>query len=713
MKGPKFLALACVLCLVASAAAGEPATGLQKPFPPLAPPDNPTTPEKIELGRLLFFDRILSGGEQIACADCHHPDAGLADGLPRARGWGGLGAGPERSGGIELTRGAPTLWNAAYNARQFWDGREPTLEAQARNPITSMEEMGKGPSLVETDLRRIPEYVRLFDRAFPDPRDSSVTFDNVVKAIAAFERTLITQHAAFDRYAAGDTSALSAPERRGLRLFFSNQTRCAECHELPTFSGESFKVVGVPDPVGGPADEPNPRAETGRGGGLRGAFKIPTLRNVALTAPYMHNGTQRTLEEVIDFYAEGGGRGKGLDVPNQDEKVRKFKVTPEEKADLVAFLRALTDESSAPAIPERVPSGLPVARSLRRAVLEKSALTPFVQPSGVERRTIDVHPGESIQESIDRGGRGATIRIHPGEYHESLLVIHHDVALVGMTSGERRATLDGRGLLSDGIVALGNRLRIEGLFVRRYVSNGILARGVDQVLFRDLVVEDPGLYGLYPVSATGVTVEKCRVSGASDAGVYVGQSSHIVVRDNDVFRNVAGIEIENSTDAVVERNHVHGNTGGILFFLLPHNPSTVADRCVVADNVIEGNNLDNFADPHAMVAQVRRGTGILVLAADRTEVTRNRILQNGSFGVAVLSLEALAGKSGTLDVDPLPDFTWVRGNSFDQNGRNPDPRLTRDGIPGRDLLWDGSGKGNRWHQPGASSSPEALPSSKE
>src|SRR5262249_42632291 len=155
-------------------------------------------------------------------------------------------------------------------------------------------------------------------------------------------------------------------------------------------------------------------------------------------------------------------------------------------------------------------------------------------------------------------------------------VIDHDVTIEGVVEDGKRPLLEGSGELSDGMVALGNRFHLEHMEVRDYQGNGIVARGAKGVVIKDLVVARPGLYGVYPVECDGVLVEGCAVSGARDAGIYVGQSRNIVVRKNEVFANVAGIEIENSSNALVEENHVHENTGGILVFLLPFNPSKEA-----------------------------------------------------------------------------------------------------------------------------------------
>ncbi len=742
----------------------EPATGLQKAFPPIVQPDdNPTTPEKVELGRMLFFDPILSDDNTLSCAHCHHPDLGFSDGLPRSRGRGAQGAGIHRRAGIELTRGAPTLWNALYNHRQFWDGRAADLEEQARMVITTPEEVNADPDALVRELKAIPEYRRLFDRAFGGQNGESITFGNIARAIAAFERTLVSFNSRFDRYAAGDGSALTPQEKRGLKLFLSPKTRCNECHGLPTFANRDFKVIGVPNPPDGPPDVPKAGAEPGRGGGPNGAFKIPTLRNIALTAPYMHNGIFQTLEEVLDFYSNGGGRGRGLDVPLQDDKIRKFTLTPQEKADLIAFLLALTDESAKPPIPERVPSGLPVVprmaphlptrlnlpspelrriramqkeqRSDARRTADASA-TPrrtrlsmaFSQPSPESRtfsrpsttraqtapqptraRIVEVRPGDSIQEAVDKAGRNGIVRIYPGTYHENVLVIHHGITIEGVIQNGRRPVLDGKNRLPDAIAALGNDFTVQNLEIRNYQGNGVVVHKARNVTFRNLRIHNTGVYGIYPVECEGVLVEKCVVSGVKDAGIYVGQSRNIIVRQNEAFENVAGIEIENSVNALVEENYVHRNTGGILVFLLPFNPSKVQDTTVVRRNRVMENNTPNFGDPNAIVANVLKGTGILILAADRTEVYENEVVGNGSFGIAVVSLLNLFPRDTRFDVEPFPDGNRIYNNILRENGKDPDPRLSRFGVRPVDLLWDMSGRDNRWHQPGATTFPANLP----
>jgi len=206
-----------------------------------------------------------------------------------------------------------------------------------------------------------------------------------------------------------------------------------------------------------------------------------------------------------------------------------------------------------------------------------------------------------------------------------------------------------------------------------------------------------------------VLVEDCKVSGARDAGIYVGQSRNIVVRRNEAFQNVTGIEIENSVNAIVEDNYVHNNTGGILVFLLPFNPSKVQDRCIVRRNRVINNNTPNFADPEAIVSNVLKGTGIMLLAADNTEVYENEIVGNGTFGIMTIGLRQLFPAPTPLDVDPNPDGNRIYNNILRDNGKDPDERLKRFGIPPVDIMWDMTGKGNQWNQPDATRFPPVLP----
>lgn len=700
---------------VEGASSGTPGGGgLRSAFPAMNQPDsNPTTAERVALGRLLFFDPIVSGDNTQSCATCHHPDLGFSDGRARSMGHGGKGVGPDRTGGTTTKRHSPTLWNSAYSFRLFWDGRAADLEEQARSPITSEVEMNQKPEELVTELKSVREYVALFDQAFGGQGGSAVTFENVTRAIAAFERTLLSQNSAFDRYVAGDATALTTEQRRGLTLFRSLKTRCFECHGFPTFANPDFKVVGVPAIAG--QDPDAGRAEIAGGEPYRNAFKVPTLRNIARTAPYMHNGRFETLEEVIDFYSAGGGIGAGLTLPNLDDKIRAFSLSPEERRDLISFLESLTDESAMPTIPERVPSGLSIIpRIAPKAETARTSGRVDGQSNQSAReprapRIWQVQPGESIQSVIDQTIPGDTIEVLPGVYSEALLVDIDNLTLRGIQDSRGRAILDGQNRLTDAVITSSHNFTIEGFHLRDYVNNGITVHGGRNATFRKLLVENTGLYGVYPVECQGVLIEECTVSRIKDAGIYVGQSRDIIVRNNTVYRNVTGIEIENSVHALVEKNNVYENTGGILVFLLPNNPSKVGTDCRVINNRVVNNNHPNFGDPTSIVGRVIPGTGMLIMAADRTEVTGNEIRGNDTFGIGLVGLAIAFPKGRQFDVGSIPEGNRIYGNVFAENGRNPGGQVREIGARNCDLFWDGSGWDNVWNQPGTTSFPALLP----
>ena len=704
------------------AAGGE---GLKRSFPAMVvPADNaiadPKNTERAALGRLLFFDPILSGSNDMSCATCHHPDLGFTDGRGLSMGKGGRGLGPDRAGGSVVRRGAPTLWNATYNHLQFWDGRAPDLEEQAKGPITSDIEMNENVETLVKELKAVPDYVTSFDSAFGGSEGSTVTIDNVVKAIAAFERKLTANNTPFDRYVAGDQNALTAAQIRGFNLFRSGRSRCFECHGLPTFANRDFKIIGVPE-----VDPANPdygRFDVTKGEGNKFGFKVPTLRNVVLNAPYMHNGKFKTLEEVLDFYAAGGGPGVGFKEPKVDDKIHSYTITSEEKQDLIAFMFALTDESNLPQFPERVPSGLPVVPRLtnpaRELVAKHNTGSSTEKLAARPPQTITVKAGESIQAAVDRARPGDTIEVLPGIYREEVKIDIDNITLRGLNVEERelgigsagllRPVLDGDKKLSDGVIATGSNFVIENFDIQHYIANGVVAQHARNVTFRNLKITDTGLYGVYPVSCTGVTIEKCVATGIADAALYVGQSRDILVRDSEAYNNVTGIEIENSINAVVENNYVHDNTGGILVFVLPNNPSKVGRDCIVRNNRVINNNHPNFANPNSIVANVPPGTGVLVMAAKNTEVTGNEIRGNDCYGVGVFSLEVSFPKGTVFDVGPTPEDTFIHGNTYSDNGRNPAGALVRAGLKGADLVWDLSGWSNRWQETSATQATPLL-----
>jgi len=667
-------------------------SGLERQFPPISQMSgNPSSPEKIELGRLLFFDPALSENNDIACATCHHPDLGFSDGLAQAIGAGGVGAGPNRRGGTVLTRNSASLWNVAFATSFFWDGRVDSLEYQALVPLSHIDEMGVlNTDALEEELSGIDEYVARFDAAFGGA--SSITVENVVRAIASFERTLLSSDSPFDRYAAGDQSALSASQERGLALFRSAATRCFECHTAPTFSTETFRVIGVPD-IPGMAHDPGRAGAVGDG--VDGAFSVPSLRNVALSAPYMHNGIFGSLEEVVQFYSEGGGRETGVE--NMDPFVRGFELSDQETADLVAFLFALTDESQLQEIPSSVPSGLQVVSRLtnpaRSAVLDANTAQSSNPQSERNPITFIVDQGESIQSFVDRAQPGDSILLPFGEYHERIVVDMNGITLRGIPNAAGDLpVLDGKGILPEAVISSGNGFEISHLAIVNYTDNGVLVEGVTGVHMHDIYAENTGTYGLYPVQSTDVLIENSEVIGANDAGIYAGQSKNVVIRNNVVHDNVLGIEVENTVGAEVYGNHAFDNTNGILIILLPQLTSQVSLNTLVYDNVVEHNNHDNFAQEGTAAALMPAGSGIGLVAADHVEIYGNTIRGNNSAGLGIFNL-LVAFAENEVDIGPRPEYISVYDNNFSSNGNDPDPFVAELGIPGADILWDVSGWG--------------------
>ncbi|MEP7366109.1 MAG: cytochrome c peroxidase [Acidobacteriota bacterium] len=299
-------------------------------LPPVpVPEDNPPTAETIALGRKLYYDGKLSVDQSISCASCHHPDHGFSDGKPVSDGVkGGKG-----------TRNAPVVMNAAYSTLQFWDGRAPSLEKQAEGPVANPIEMGMTHEGVVERLIGDTVYKAEFDKAFgPGP----VTYEKVAKAIASFERTVISGNSPFDRYQyGGDKKAMSAGAIRGLEVFKNPaKGNCAKCHTIEEkyalFSDNKFHNLGVGMNAKGELSDLGRYAET-KVDADRGAFKTPTLRNVALSAPYMHDGSHKTLKEVVDFYIGGGNSNEYL-----DKDIKALKLSKQERDDLITFMEALT-----------------------------------------------------------------------------------------------------------------------------------------------------------------------------------------------------------------------------------------------------------------------------------------------------------------------------------------------------------------------------------
>jgi cytochrome c peroxidase len=347
----------------------------------VSPADNPATPEKIELGRLLFYDPILSGQKDVACASCHHPEYGYAESQELSIGVNGIGLGELRKfkspGDIPFSkRNAHTVLNTAFNgidvageyrpseAPMFWDLRVKSLENQSLEPIRTFEEMRghafEAPLAIDSivnRLRAIPVYQQLFRAAFGEPE--SIQSVNLGKALAAFERSLVANNARFDQYMRGDKEALSAMELEGYEAFI--KTGCAKCHNGPMFSDFKLHVMGVPD---------NEKlAQSDAGANKQYAFRTPSLRNLRYTDPYMHSGKFKTLENVMEFYEDLAG--KDLSNPHVsraqlDPLARELNVNFKDIRIIIEILNSLNDDAFDRKIPDRVPSGLPVGGDIAR-----------------------------------------------------------------------------------------------------------------------------------------------------------------------------------------------------------------------------------------------------------------------------------------------------------------------------------------------------------
>ncbi len=307
------------------------------------------TPQQIDLGRLLFFDPVLSKDGTVSCATCHNPYKGFADGMPVTIG----------IGGAVQTRSAPSLWNVGYLNSFFWDGRAQTLEEQIQGPLYSPIEMGNSRKKLLTTINNIKNYKILFQEAFPSSKNTVIELNQIYTAIAAFESSLISLNSRYDQYAHGYAAALNKKEIEGLNIFRSFVARCAECHTPPLFTNQQIAVIGVPELDGKPLD---PGAETPNNDpSMRGGFKVPSLRNIEQTAPYMHSGSKETLRDAAEFY----NLGRGHAVPKGEDlklhwHIWEPNLTDDEIDRLVDFMNTLTDESFLPKIPTEVPSDLPI-----------------------------------------------------------------------------------------------------------------------------------------------------------------------------------------------------------------------------------------------------------------------------------------------------------------------------------------------------------------
>lgn len=339
------------------------------------PANNPSSPEKVALGKLLFFDPILSGNRDVACATCHHPSNGFAESLEISIGVNGKGFGSKRHfltpNDIPFTkRNSQTVLNTAFNginiynkyapedAPMFWDLRANSLEKQALEPLKALEEM-RGNEYEEDEileeviarLKNNSAYQQLFSAAFDQKK--AITEVNLAKAIAAYERTLLTNNSRFDQYMRGDKTAISISEREGFEEF--KRVGCGNCHNGPMFSDFQKHVLGVPD---------NPKLNlVDTGIDSTNAFRTPSLRNLRFTFPYMHNGSFTSLKRVLEFYEDisfGKMRNPRIQKADLDPLVKEIRLQVKDMGAIISFLNTLNDDSFDKTVPRAVPSGLPV-----------------------------------------------------------------------------------------------------------------------------------------------------------------------------------------------------------------------------------------------------------------------------------------------------------------------------------------------------------------
>ncbi len=290
-------------------------------FPEMEIPDhNSLTVEKIALGKKLFFDPVLSSDSTMSCSSCHLPELAFADHIPVSTGVKGM----------KGTRNSPTLTNIGYAPYLFMEGEVNDLETQALAPIQHIEEMGLPLKEAVQRLRTDQKYEKLFTNAFGEEASPGT----IVRALACFERTIISGNSRYDQFNNGDSSALNEEEKKGMKLFFSDKTNCVQCHGGFNFTNYAFENIGLYsnyEDMGKMRATSKPEDD--------GKFKVPTLRNIGLTFPYMHDGSINTLEEVVEFYNQGEKKHT-----SQSKWIRPLNLTEKEKKEMVSFLHALTDK---------------------------------------------------------------------------------------------------------------------------------------------------------------------------------------------------------------------------------------------------------------------------------------------------------------------------------------------------------------------------------
>jgi len=318
----------------------------------------------------------------------------------------------------------------------------------------------------------------------------------------------------------------------------------------------------------------------------------------------------------------------------------------------------------------------------------------------ISRPVIEVKPGESIQKAVNKSKSGDLIRVYPGVYKETIYIDKDDIYMQGVISEGEWPVIEGEKTRNDAFLYSGNNIVIENFKIMNFKGNGVMGQAGNNFIIRNNFIIDAGVYGIFPEFGTNGLIEHNILSGIEDAAIYVGMCDNIDVLYNEVYKSVAGIEIENSRHALVEGNYVHENTGGILAFITPGLPIKTCFDVIIRNNFVINNNHENFGKAGSIVANLPRGTGILVMAADEVTIENNIITGNDNTGIVMTDLSFIAHITKDPEAEPNPDRIVILDNFMSNNGNNPIDELKAAKIAamitakGMDIVSVGGGTGS-------------------